>query len=202
MKPSVRSGFVAIAAATALVVGIPGAAAAAVPSAPLAAAAQALPPYATWIADVTAVADVAEDYLDARLPDSSVRAAIVLDIDNTSLETKYKPGITSPAVAPILKLARQAEADGATIFFVTNRPEILGWQTEINLDSAGYSYERIYMRPWFDSRPAAELKTAARTAIEGLGYRIVANIGNSATDLSGGHAERTFKLPDYDGQLD
>ncbi|MEU7406546.1 hydrolase, partial [Streptomyces sp. NPDC044948] len=24
---------------------------------------------------------------------------------------------------------------------------------------------------------------------------------NSATDLSGGHAERTFKLPDYDGQL-
>lgn len=202
MKPSVRSGFVAIAAATALVVGVPGAAAAAVPSAPLAAAAQALPSYATWIADVTAVADVAEDYLDARLPDSSVRAAIVLDIDNTSLETKYSPGITSPAVAPILKLARQAEADGATIFFVTNRPEILGWQTEINLDSAGYTYERIYMRPWFDSRPAAELKTAARTAIEGLGYRIVANIGNSATDLSGGHAERTFKLPDYDGQLD
>jgi len=26
-------------------------------------------------------------------------------------------------------------------------------------------------------------------------------IGNSATDLSGGHAEKTYKLPDYDGQL-
>ncbi|WP_346197467.1 HAD family acid phosphatase [Couchioplanes caeruleus] len=46
------------------------------------------------------------------------------------------------------------------------------------------------------------LKTNARIAIERRGYTIVASIGNSATDLGGGHAERTFKLPDYNGQLD
>jgi hypothetical protein len=46
------------------------------------------------------------------------------------------------------------------------------------------------------------MKTNARIAIENSGYTIVANVGNSATDLAGGHAERTFKLPDYDGQLD
>ena len=40
-----------------------------------------------------------------------------------------------------------------------------------------------------------------RVDIESKGYTIIANIGNSATDLSGGHAEKTFKLPDYDGQL-
>ena len=45
------------------------------------------------------------------------------------------------------------------------------------------------------------LKTAARTEIERRGYRIVANIGNNDTDLTGGHADRTFKLPDYDGRL-
>ncbi|WP_342353759.1 hypothetical protein [Couchioplanes caeruleus] len=38
--------------------------------------------------------------------------------------------------------------------------------------------------------------------MERRGYTIVASIGNSATDLGGGHAERTFKLPDYNGQLD
>jgi len=201
MKISVRSGLAVIAAATVCMVGAPGSAHAAVPSATTVTA-QALPSYETWIADVTAVAGVASAYLDTRLPNAAIRPAIVLDIDNTSLETAYNPGITSPAVDPILDLARQAEADGAAVFFVTARPEILGWQTEINLDSVGYSWEKIYLRPWFNTQANDVLKTAARTAIEGLGYRIVANIGNSATDLSGGHADRTFKLPDYDGQLD
>ena len=45
-------------------------------------------------------------------------------------------------------------------------------------------------------------KTAKRIEIEQQGYTIVASIGNSATDLAGGHAERTFKLPDYNGALD
>jgi hypothetical protein len=52
-----------------------------------------------------------------------------------------------------------------------------------------------------ETAPDQALKTAARTAIENRGYTIVANIGNSVSDLAGGHAERTFKLPDYDGQL-
>mgnify|MGYP007039431383 CR=1 FL=1 len=37
--------------------------------------------------------------------------------------------------------------------------------------------------------------------IESKGYTIIANIGNTPTDLSGGHAEKAFKLPDYDGRL-
>ncbi|MEV8503910.1 HAD family acid phosphatase [Actinoplanes sp. NPDC051475] len=84
---------------------------------------------------------------------------------------------------------------------MTARPEILGWQTELNLQSVGYPIERVYLRPWFNTQPDAELKADARKAIEAQGYRIVANIGNSPSDLSGGHADRTFKLPDYDGQL-
>ena len=163
--------------------------------------AQALPPYETWIGDVTAVAAQASAYLDDRLPDASIKPAVVLDIDNTALQTTYRPGLTAPATGPILDLARQAGRDGAEVFFVTARPEILGWQTEINLEAAGYDVERIFMRPWFNTQPDAELKTDARKAIEAQGFRIVANIGNSASDLSGGHADRTFKLPDYDGQL-
>jgi CPA1 family monovalent cation:H+ antiporter len=70
--------------------------------------AQALPPYSTWIADVTVVTDDAAAYLRTRLPDPAVKSAIVLGIDNTSLETAYKPGFTSPATAPVLEVAKQA----------------------------------------------------------------------------------------------
>ncbi|AEV81216.1 acid phosphatase [Actinoplanes sp. SE50] len=164
-------------------------------------AVRALPPYAAWISDVTAVTDTAQQYLTTRLPDPSIKAAIVLDIDNTALETTYHPGLTSPATAPVLALARQAQAAGAAVFFVTARPELLEWQTALNLRSAGYPITDIYLRPTFDFDPDATLKSGARIAIEGRGYRIVANIGNSGSDLQGGHAERTFKLPDYNGQL-
>ncbi len=190
-----------ILAAAATTVALAAGPAAAAPPEPARVSAAALPPYATWIADVTEVADEAADYLDDRLPDRAVRPAIVLDIDNTALQTWYRPGLTSPATGPVLAVARQARADGAAVFFVTARPEILRLQTQGNLRSVGYTVAGLHMRPWFDTRSDAALKTAARTAIERQGYTIVANIGNNDSDLTGGHAERTFKLPDYDGQL-
>jgi hypothetical protein len=161
--------------------------------------AAALPSRATWLADVQAVTDQAAGYLDGRLPASGIRAAIVLDIDNTALQSKYKPYDATPSV---LALARQARADGAAVFFVTARPEIIEAATEINLSVVGYQWTDIYTRPTFDFSDNQTLKTKARIDIEKRGYTIVANVGNSATDLGGGHAERTFKLPDYDGQLD
>ena len=141
-------------------------------------------------------------YLASRLPDSRVKAAIVLDIDNTALESKYHPDAYAPATPPVLALAKQAQAAGAAVFFVTNRPDIIKLWTQGNLSSVGYEWKGLYMRPTFSGDSAQTVKTNARIKIEGLGYTIVANIGNSDSDLAGGHAERTFKLPDYDGQLD
>jgi hypothetical protein len=168
-------------------------------AAPAAPTARALPSYETWIADVEAVTDEAADYLDDRLPATGIRAAIVLDIDNTALQSRYRPYAATPSV---LALARQARADGAAVFFVTARPEIIEAATEVNLSVVGYRWTDIYTRPTFNFDDNQTLKTKARTDIERRGYTIVANVGNSATDLGGGHAERTFKLPDYDGQLD
>ncbi|MDI6101772.1 HAD family acid phosphatase [Actinoplanes sp. NEAU-A12] len=168
-------------------------------AAPAGNTAQALPSYETWLADVESVTDRAADYLDDRLPASGARAAIVLDIDNTALQSKYRPYAATPSV---LALARQARADGAAVFFVTARPEIIEAATEINLSVVGYRWTDLYTRPTFDFSDNQTLKTKARIDIERRGYTIVANIGNSATDLGGGHAERTFKLPDYNGQLD
>jgi hypothetical protein len=200
MNQMIRTALLATATATALAVAAPTAAHADDP-APAAVSAQALPAYETWLADVNTVTGQAAGYLGDRLPDSSVRAAIVLDIDNTALQTTYRPGLTSPATPSVRTIAKEAAADGAAVFFVTARPAVLGWQTEINLKSVGYPVAGIYTRPWFNTQPDAALKTAARQSIEAQGYRIVANIGNNTSDLTGGYAERTFKLPDYDGQL-
>ncbi|GAB2695959.1 HAD family acid phosphatase [Thalassiella azotivora] len=157
-----------------------------------------LPPRDTWLADVSAVTDEATAYLAARLPDPSVRAAVVLDIDNTALQTQYAPGHATPQV---LALAQQARADGAAVFFVTSRPEILRPLTLHVLRQNGYPVDGLFMRGWLDFGPDAERKTRARAEIERRGFTVVANVGNSDSDLVGGHAERTFKLPDYDGRL-
>lgn len=161
----------------------------------------ALPPYEQWLSDVRAVTDQASGYLGTRLPDRARRTAIVLDIDNTALQTTYRPGLSSPATPSVLALARQADAAGADVFFVTARPEILRLQTVANLNGVGYPRDGLYMRGYFDFRSDQALKTANRRAIEARGYTIVANVGNNDSDLAGGSAERTYKLPDYDGQL-
>lgn len=163
--------------------------------------AAAKPSYETWIQDVTAVTTQLETYLNGRLTGTG-RTAIVLDIDNTTLETAYHPGVTIPAIPPVLKAVKLAKQKGAAVFFVTNRPYVLGLPTEGNLKQVGYPVDGLYLRPWFNFEPTEKVKTDARIAIEKLGYTIVANVGNNTWDLAGGHAEKTFKLPDYDGALD
>lgn len=163
--------------------------------------APALPPYATWSAEVKAVTDRASAYLATRVPDRSIRAAVVLDIDNTALETAYHDGNPTPATPTVLALAKQAQAAGAAVIFVTARPEMLRALTEDNLQQVGYPNGGLWMREPLDFSSNAELKTTARTKIEKTGYTIVASIGNNDSDLVGGHAERTFKLPDHGGQL-
>ncbi|MFE5261957.1 HAD family acid phosphatase [Streptomyces coelicoflavus] len=176
------------------------------PSAPVTAVAAAADDvdYDTWQRDCRAVMDAALPYLKERIADSAPgeKQAIVLDIDNTSLETDFGFSYPQPANRPVLEAARYAQEHGVALFFVTARPGIIEAPTEWNLAHAGYESSGLYVRGFLDLfKDVAEYKTEQRAEIESNGYTIIANIGNSATDLSGGHAEKTFKLPDYDGQL-
>ncbi|WP_438302742.1 HAD family acid phosphatase [Streptomyces sp. HUAS TT11] len=161
--------------------------------------------YATWQADVKAVVDQAVLYVQQRTANTAgQRTAIVFDIDNTTLETDFHPWYQLPtlAVRPSLELAKYAKSRGVSVFFVTARPGIIASETKWNLKAVGYPVDGLYVRDLpdlFDE--VSEYKTGKRAAIEALGYSIIANVGNNASDLVGGHAERTFKLPDYDGQL-
>ncbi|MEU3095408.1 HAD family acid phosphatase [Streptomyces sp. NPDC006967] len=160
--------------------------------------------YDTWQRDCRAVMDQALPYVRQRIADAAPgeRQAIVLDIDNTALETDFGFSFPQPANDPVLEVARYAEKRGVDLFFVTARPGIIYAPTEWNLDRAGYESSGLYVRGFLDLfKNVADYKTAQRVAIERKGYTIIANIGNSPTDLSGGHAEKSFKLPDYDGQL-
>ncbi|GGW61083.1 hypothetical protein GCM10010503_42670 [Streptomyces lucensis JCM 4490] len=160
--------------------------------------------YATWQHDCQTVMDQALPYLKARIAAAGPgeKQAIVFDIDNTTLETDFGFSYPQPANKPVLNVARYAQEHGVKLFFVTARPGIVYWPTEYNLEHDGYEVSGLYVRGLVDLfKDVAAYKTAQRVGIENQGYKIIANIGNSATDLSGGHAEKTFKLPDYDGQL-
>ncbi|MEU6531708.1 HAD family acid phosphatase [Streptomyces sp. NPDC046928] len=160
--------------------------------------------YATWQRDCQAVMDQALPYLKQRIAGArpGEKQAIVFDIDNTTLETDFGFSFPQPANRPALRVAQYAQDHGVALFFVTARPGIIAGVTDFNLEHVGYEVSGLYVRGFLDLfKNVADYKTAQRVDIEKRGYTIIANIGNSATDLSGGHAEKTYKLPDYDGQL-
>lgn len=162
--------------------------------------------YATWQRDVATVIDGVRPAIEQRIAASPAgeKPAIVLDIDNSSLETDFHWFWTfpTPAISKVRELTRYADDRGVAIFFVTARPGIVYSLTERNLKSVGYPVSGLYVRDLPDLfGQVSAYKTAKRAEIEDRGYTIIANIGNNESDLVGGHAERTVKLPDYDGKL-
>jgi predicted secreted acid phosphatase len=130
-----------------------------------------------------------------------------------------------PAVPGMVDLVQSAEREGYAIFFLTGRgaaqeAATLGNLTEdgIGVD-AGYptpttlrnGEDGLFTKPALANYPdylktacAADpngacttihYKSATRAHIESLGYDIVANFGDQFSDLKGGFADRTFKLP-------
>ena len=104
-------------------------------------------------------------------------------------------------------LAAHAAADGYTIFYLTGRPESQRAATVQNLANVGYAAPdtaHLYLQdqvnqPWLSScAPSCtrtQYKSLTRQHIESLGYDIVANFGDQFSDLNGGFADETFKIP-------
>jgi acid phosphatase len=99
-------------------------------------------------------------------------------------------------IAPVLALARFARERGVAVFFITGRPERLRAATERNLKAAGYEWTGVVLKPdALTTASAAEFKVPERKKIADEGYAIIANVGDQMSDLDGGFAERTYKLP-------
>ncbi|MEO7598039.1 MAG: HAD family acid phosphatase, partial [Opitutus sp.] len=85
---------------------------------------------------------------------------------------------------------------GVDIVFITGRPEKHRNATEENLRNIGcFDYAALICLPDGLKSTAASFKTSARGILAAGGVTIIANIGDQLSDLNGGFAERTFKLP-------
>jgi predicted secreted acid phosphatase len=123
-----------------------------------------------------------------------------------------------PAVPGMKALEKKAEAHGYTVFFLTGRPLAQKDGTVANLTDAGYDVDpaNLYLKdstaatePWLKDCvvpdpttggtkficTTIQYKSMTRKHIESLGYHIVGNFGDQFSDLKGGHADRTFKIP-------
>jgi len=172
--------------------------------------------------DVASVVTGARTWLEERSK-TAVKPAIVLDIDETSLsnwpayringwvriangECDLQRGpcglrawqrlVQSKAIAPTLALARRARELGVAVFFITGRPANLREATEGNLRDQGYEWTGLIMEPdgaTFAS--AADFKAPERHKLADQGFTVLLSLGDQQSDLTGGYAERTFKLP-------
>lgn len=166
--------------------------------------------------DVADVALKANKYLTKRLAKPAApgqKLAIVFDIDETVLSNLpqmtsqdfgYVPAVwhkwvnegRATAIVPIQIVYDLALRHHVTVFFITARHDNERNGTEKNLRQVGYeTWEKIFYLPDGSREPVRIFKTARRQEIEKEGYTIIANIGDQDSDLQGGHAEKTFKLP-------
>jgi hypothetical protein len=155
-------------------------------------------------------------------PTSSAKKAVLFDVDDTVLNTYsyeiysnfvYNPdtnaafvnSLTFRAVPHMVELEHYAESKGYTVFFLTGRPESQGVGTIANLSNEGYDvassnlYLKNLTKPIYSScAPTCttiQYKSLTRKYIESQGYNIVANFGDQFSDLTGGFADKTFKIP-------
>jgi predicted secreted acid phosphatase len=162
--------------------------------------------------EIRVVTDEARQYLEQRVRPGE-RLAAVFDIDETALSNWatisdcgfcsyptqlriYPRPPIDPAIAPVLKLYNDAKRLGVTVFFITGRPDDQRRITEVNLIAEGYcDWKCLFMQVTGHVEHVSEFKEHARQQIAHMGYHIVLNIGDQASDLVGCCAERSFKLP-------
>jgi len=160
-----------------------------------AASATTAPSKSTWLAAVSTALKGDTTYVDAKMH-AAAKPAIVLDIDNTALESYYQPNAPTP---PVLALEKRAVQDGYKVLIATGRSADSGG-TVTQLTKAGYRVDQLCFRDPKASSVQAS-KTACRAKWTAAGYGIIANVGNHSTDLAGGNSGKQYLLPNY-GFLD
>jgi acid phosphatase len=75
-------------------------------------------------------------------------------------------------------------------------PSSLRESTERNLRAEGYEFDGVVLLPEGAAfQSAVDFKAPERRRLTEQGYTILISIGDQQSDLDGGFAERTFKLP-------
>jgi hypothetical protein len=113
------------------------------------------------------------------------------NIDNVTLSGKTVPEIDAGYPAPTAGIVN---AHGATVFTdgLFTKPPVGSYPTYLDTDEFCGPY--IHATPAV-SCPTIPYKSGTRAYIESQGYDIVADFGDQFSDLEGGFADKTFKMP-------
>jgi len=144
------------------------------------------------------------------------KLALIMDIDETSLSgycelqredfgfihsMSYEWVVTPQAAVAIpgaLRLFNFAKKAGIDVFFITGRPEQQLEATTRNLESAGFhGWKGLFLRNAAEhDLPTTTYKSGRRQQILNQGYRLILNVGDQWSDLTGTpKAEVSIKLP-------
>ena len=165
--------------------------------------------------DIADVASQAQAWVEQRAARKSAgeRLAVVFDLDETLFlnwpemnrtDIGYVPEIWAAwaesaqarAIEPVREVYRAARRRGVDVVFITGRTERFRAATERNLRAIDCAdYAALICKPENAKGTSAAFKTAEREKLTRAGRTIIANIGDQQSDLAGGFAERTFKLP-------
>lgn len=177
-----------------------------------------------YLRDVEAVVEEAMEFIATRAAVQSSNLAVVLDIDETALSNwpayklnnysrilhgpcdlhdgpcgifAYQAMGISPAIEPTRELVRTANRLALKVYFLSGRSERMQASTVRNLRETGFSFDGVILYPDSEEKlpSAARFKAAERARLEARGLKIILCMGDQWSDLSGGHCERTFKLP-------
>jgi hypothetical protein len=130
---------------------------------------------------------------------------------NPVTQAEYVNGERFREVFGMPALANWAAAHGITVFFLTGRNHAQRDGTAGNLTKVGFTVPvdetHLYLKylatdtsfpaylPCAPTCTTTEYKSLTRAHIESLGYDIAGNFGDQFSDLNGGFADRTFKMP-------
>jgi predicted secreted acid phosphatase len=166
--------------------------------------------------EIARLALEANKHLTKRAPKLAAakrKLAVVFDIDETTLSNYphvlsndfgYVPKIwdgwveegRAHAIVPVQTIYDTAVRMNIDVFFITGRKESERVATERNLREVGYEkWTGIYYLPEKYEGTTRGFKTNIRRKLVADGYLILANVGDQLSDLEGGYAEKTFKLP-------
>jgi len=131
----------------------------------------------------------------------STELALCLIEETAQTTTGAGPGL--PPIEPVRRLYNLAQRLRVRVFLITGRPELLRRHSIDNLRARGFRGNfKLTMQDTvgfldntLNGKSLVPYKAGERARIERSGWRILVNIGDQQSDLDGGHARRTYKVP-------
>lgn len=170
-----------------------------------------------YVADFKAVVNRAAAHLEDHKKNhwrDGERYAVVLDVDETVLSnwpvmSKLGLGFNAEiwnawvaegraaALPGMVKFVDGVRKRGYRVVFLTARAASERIATKENLEAMGFVWDDLVLRPSYGPKQTSQAyKQRMRCLIQDKGYRIVMNIGDQLSDISGDCIGlKTFKLP-------